>query len=190
MIRFSLGQARGKPGDVVPVAARLKVTNAEVAATVNDILFDQRNLSIDPSTCRIDPALGKTVVATALRPGALRVFVESQPSSAAIPTGPIYTCSCQILPAAFPGTYSLTLSAEAAFDAAGTMLGNVSGLNGSVEISLVPLLGDLNHDGVVDGKDLPGLLDALFSNPPPAEADVNEDGRANAADLPAFLGQF
>ena len=48
------------------------------------------------------------------------------------------------------------------------------------------LLGDVNGDGIVDGNDLPSLIEALYLDTPPLEADVNADGAVNAADIPAL----
>lgn len=47
----------------------------------------------------------------------------------------------------------------------------------------IALLGDLNHDGVVNGADMALLVQAIFSPQPPADADVNHDGLVSAADL-------
>ena len=45
------------------------------------------------------------------------------------------------------------------------------------------LLGDLNHDGVVNSADVALLVQAIFNPQPPADADVNHDGLVSAADL-------
>lgn len=48
------------------------------------------------------------------------------------------------------------------------------------------LHGDVNGDGIVDGNDLPSLIEALFMGEPPPEADVNADGAVSGADIPAL----
>lgn len=50
-----------------------------------------------------------------------------------------------------------------------------------------PIVGDINHDGVVDGADL-GLLLSGWGQPGPT--DLNNDGTTNGADLGLLLSQW
>jgi glucose/arabinose dehydrogenase len=60
--------------------------------------------------------------------------------------------------------------------------------NTGVVMRIVPLLGDLNADGLVDGADLGQLLGAWDTTAP--AADLNNDGNVDGADLGLLLGAW
>ena len=71
-----------------------------------------------------------------------------------------------------------------------------SGLNGeqsvdftnmSIAVTLVPILGDVNQDGVVDFSDIPAFIAVLQAGTFLEEADTNSDGEVNFADIPVFI---
>ena len=51
----------------------------------------------------------------------------------------------------------------------------------------MPILGDVNQDGVVDFSDIPAFISVLQMGQFQAEADINQDGEVNFADVPAFI---
>ena len=51
----------------------------------------------------------------------------------------------------------------------------------------VPILGDVNQDGVVDFSDIPAFIAVLQMGQFQAEADCNQDGVVDFADIPAFI---
>jgi len=71
-----------------------------------------------------------------------------------------------------------------------------SGINGeqsvdftdmSISVTLVPILGDANQDGVVDFADIPPFIEILQAGDFLEEADCNLDGVVNFADIPVFI---
>src|SRR5207237_222411 len=77
IVRIDVGSAMGQPGNTVDVTVFLNTSGAGVAATGNDITFDDQALSVDPSACRVNPAIRKSLSASALQTGGIRVFVQS-----------------------------------------------------------------------------------------------------------------
>lgn len=121
----------------------LITSGASVAATGNDISFDAAVLSLEPSACQINPAIGKSLVASVVHDDGstktLRIFVSSNGNANAIPDGALYTCTFAIAPSALPGRYPVTNSSVLAFGPDGTPLTNVVGVDGFVTVSLVVL---------------------------------------------------
>ena len=139
-VHILIGTARGGPGDAVAVSVSLITSGASVAATVNDITFNTDVLSLDPSTCRVNTTIGKSLTAGALGAGTVRVFVQpANNNTSPIPDGPLYTCTFQIAPLALPGVYPLTNGNALAFSPSGTQFPSQSGGNGSITVSLIPL---------------------------------------------------
>jgi plastocyanin len=112
-----------------------------VAATANDISFDPRVLGLDPSACSINPAIGKSLLASVVQDDAsrktLRIFVSSTANADPIPDGALYSCTFTVAPSAPPGTYQIANSTILAYAPDGTQLNNVVGANGSVTVALV-----------------------------------------------------
>lgn len=138
--RIDVGSTVARPGDDAVVTVSLG-TSVSVAATGNDLSFDPNVLSLEPSACRINPAIGKSLVASVVHDDGstttLRIFVSSNGNTNAIPDGALYTCTFAIAPSAFPGAYAVTNSSVLAFGPDGTPVNNVVGGNGSVTVSLV-----------------------------------------------------
>ncbi|GIW40416.1 MAG: hypothetical protein KatS3mg076_0993 [Candidatus Binatia bacterium] len=187
VVHLLLGVLRGRPGQTVLGTARLLTSGLPVAAIANDLEFDPSVLDIDPATCRMAAGLEKSLVASRVASGRVRVFVEASPSAAPIPDGPLYSCAVAIAPSAAPGEYPLRSANPAAFDANGIRFEHVAGADGMVVVSLIPFRGDANRDGELNPADVSALVRAIFAPEPPSEADVNADGRVAAADLPAIL---
>ena len=51
----------------------------------------------------------------------------------------------------------------------------------------IPVLGDLNLDGEVNGLDVDPFVDVLLSGPFQMEADMNQDGEVNGLDVDPFV---
>jgi cohesin domain-containing protein len=143
LTRINVGSTVARPGDDAAVTVSLVTSAASVAATGNDITFNPNVLGLEPSACQINPAIGKSLVASVVHDDGstktLRIFVSSNENANAIPNGALYTCTFAIAPSALPGQYPLTNSSVLAFGPAGTPLNNVVGADGSVIVSLVVL---------------------------------------------------
>jgi hypothetical protein len=50
-----------------------------------------------------------------------------------------------------------------------------------------PMLGDVNRDGEVNGRDIDPFVEVLLSGPYQPEADMNEDGDVNGLDVDPFV---
>jgi hypothetical protein len=142
VIHVDIGSATGRPGDSVDVVVSLTASGVPVAATGNDLRFAKLAFSLDPSNCRLNPALGKSLVASLLAEDAfsqtLRLFVQSDQNDSRIPDGPLYTCTLQIAPTTLPGEYSLTNETVIAFGPDAAPLAPVVGANGLIAVTLVP----------------------------------------------------
>ena len=139
---IDIGTSTGLPGDKIDVTVSLVNSGgAMVAATVNDITFNKQALRLDPIDCRINPTIAKSLSASVFRETnstrTLRVFVQSVVGAAAIPDGPLYTCSFHISASALPGTYALTIRNAQGFEPTGAPLSRVSGMGGSVVVTIV-----------------------------------------------------
>jgi hypothetical protein len=154
------------------VTVSLATSGTAVAATVNEITFDEQALSLDTSTCRINPVITKSLIVAVIGE-VTRFLVQSSQNTRPIPDGPLYTCTFRILPFALPGTYRLENGNTIAFSPAGIQL-NTGGADGFITVSLVPLAcgGDCNgnRDVTVDellkmvnialGSEMVGLCEA------------------------------
>jgi hypothetical protein len=141
-IRLSIGSAVGRPGDTVDVTVSLVSSSVPVAATANDIVMVSGVFTLDdPVGCRVNPAIGKSLVVTAFPPDVfefrVRVFVETAERPDPIPTGPLYTCTFRVAASAFPDSYGLLNENVAVFEPAGTQLADVAATDGVVIVSLV-----------------------------------------------------
>jgi hypothetical protein len=141
--RIDIGSTVARPGDDAGVTVALVTSGAGVAATGNDLSFDPNVLSFDTGGCRINPAIGKSLVASVVHDDGstktLRLFVSSNGNASAIADGALYTCTFAVAPSALPGTYGVTNGMILAFAPDGTPLGNVTGGDGSVTVSLIVL---------------------------------------------------
>jgi len=141
LVHINVGSETGRPADAVDITVYLVAFGTGVAATANDITFNKVALSIDPAACRINPAIGKTVLASVLKEDrstrTLRIFVLSTGDTSPIPDGPLYTCAVRIAATATPRTYTLTNRNTIAFRPDATSLPHVDGLGGFVIVSLV-----------------------------------------------------
>ena len=143
LVRISIGSAVGRPEDIVDITVSLVASGVPVAATANDIAIDSGALTLDPAGCRVNPAIGKSLVVSTFMPNVfepatkVRVFVATDQRPDPIPYGPLYTCTFRVAPWALPGTYVLTNDTVMAFEPAGTQLASVSGSNGVVIVTLV-----------------------------------------------------
>ena len=111
-VQISIGSGEGLPGHSVDITVSLFSAGTSIAATANDITFQTQALSLDPSACRINPAIGKSLIATVLDPGTggaatVRFFVTADRNLSPIPDGPLYTCSFGVARDAFPFLYAL-----------------------------------------------------------------------------------
>jgi len=141
---IGLGTGFGLAGSTVDIAATIDVSTGGfiVAATGNDITFDNTLLSINPASCVANPAQGKTISAGIVSivgtQSTLRVFIQGPPlDNSPIPDGLLYTCTVSILGGTLPGTYPLINSNQIAQDPDGLPVAPVTGLNGSVVVSLL-----------------------------------------------------
>jgi len=142
-VMISIGSGEGLPGHSVDITVSLFSAGASIAATANDITFGTQALSLDPSACRINPAIGKSLIVTVLDPGTggsaatVRFFVTADRNVSPIPDGPLYTCGFRIDRAALPFLYALFNENTFAFSPTGMSADPVFPTNGSVLVSLV-----------------------------------------------------
>ncbi|MFI5364744.1 MAG: FG-GAP repeat domain-containing protein [Candidatus Binatia bacterium] len=142
-VTISIGSGAGLPGHSVDITVSLFSAGASIAATANDITFGTQVLSLDPSACRINPAIGKSLIVTVLDPGTggsaatVRFFVTADRNVSPIPDGPLYTCGFRIDRAALPFLYALFNENTFAFSPTGMSVDPVFPTNGSVLVSLV-----------------------------------------------------
>lgn len=139
-VHINIGSAQSGPGETVSVTVSLSAGGASVAATANDMTFDRTSLSLDPSACRINATIAKSLLVSTLPSGAVRIFVQAKTDNTPIPDGPLYTCPIAIASSALPGKkYPLRNSNQNAFSPTGAELSRVGGADGSVTVSLVLL---------------------------------------------------
>lgn len=189
-VTIQLGSARGAPGDLLAVAISITTNDRAVVATANDITFDGGVLSLAPESCRVNPAVGKTLRASSL-PAAgnqqtVRVLIQSAQNLDAIPDGLLFTCSVRVATSALPGRYTLKSGIVIAYDATGAALAPAGGENGTVSVSLIGgrCAGDCNDDGDVTIDEIIGgvgialgtrLVDTCSSIDASGDGDVTVD---------------
>lgn len=132
----------GRPGNGVDVTVTLTTSGgAMVAATVNDITFYKRVMSLGPTDCRINPATAKSLSAAVVHETrsarTVRLFVQSIFSPPPIQDGLLYTCTFHIAPTTLPGKYPLINSTARGFGPTGVELPRVTGTGGSLEVAIV-----------------------------------------------------
>jgi uncharacterized repeat protein (TIGR01451 family) len=143
-VLIDIGDSVGLAGQQVDVNATLNssLLGVQVAGTGNDLTFDNTILSITPTNCFPNPALGKTlsagIVSVVGTQTTLRVFVQGPPiNNDPIPDGLLYTCRFDVVGSAPPGVYPITTSNELAQDPDAMFVGPVAGTDGQVTIVLV-----------------------------------------------------
>jgi hypothetical protein len=139
---IDIGAATGRPGQAVDVTVSLAASNgAMIAATINDLTFYKRVMSLDPGDCRINPATGKSLSAVVLQETnsarTLRLFVQSIFSPPPVPPGPLYTCTFHIKPTALPGRYPLIIRTAQGFGPTGVEIQRVTGAGGAIVVTIV-----------------------------------------------------
>ena len=139
---IDIGSNIGLPGHAVDVTASLATAGGlEVAATVNDITFYRRVMTLETTDCRVNPATGKTlsvaIVQQTRSSRTMRLFVQSIFTAPPIPDGLLYTCTFHLAPTALPGRYPLIIRTSQAFGPTGAEVPRVSGTGGSVAVTLV-----------------------------------------------------
>ncbi len=141
---IGLGTGFGLAGTSVQIAATIDVSTGAftVAATGNDITFDNTVMSINPASCVSNPAQGKAISAGIVNISGsqttLRVFIQGPPlDNSPLPDGLLYTCTVNILGGTLPGTYPLINSNQIAEDPDSLPVTPVTGLDGSVVVSLI-----------------------------------------------------
>ncbi len=102
----TIGSAVGRPGDTVDIAVSLTTGGEGVLGVGNDIAFRDEQIALDPAGCRINPALGKKLIAAKVLAdpywNVSRFSVVTGASGAPIPDGILYTCKVHILAGAYP----------------------------------------------------------------------------------------
>jgi len=139
---IDIGSNVGLPGHAVDVTVSLATAGGlEVAATVNDITFYRRVMTIETTDCRVNPVTGKTlsvaIVQQTRSSRTMRLFVQSIYTAPPIRDGLLYTCTFHIAPTALPGKYPLIIRTSQAFGPTGVEVPRVSGMGGSVAVALV-----------------------------------------------------
>jgi hypothetical protein len=179
VVQLRIGTGRGRPGDAVPVTVSLDTAGVSIAATVNEISFGtDAPLSLDPSTCTVNPLIGKSLTAGAIGNGVFRFLVEPG-NSVPIPDGPLYTCTFRIGPLALPGQYYLWFNGNlAAFSPSGLQVPYVVGVGGAITVSLVePCVGDCDGNGQVTVDEVLTMVNIALGN---ADISTCTAGDANA----------
>jgi len=139
---IDIGSNVGLPGHAVDVTVSLATSGGlQVAATVNDITFYRRAMTLETTDCRVNPATGKTlsvaIVQQTRSSRTMRLFVQSIFTAPPILDGPLYTCTFHIAPTALPGDYPLIIRTSQGFGPTGVEVPRVSGMGGSVAVTLV-----------------------------------------------------
>ena len=188
IVHIDISSPTGAPGGTVKVTVSLRTSGLSVAATGNDILFDSQTLMLDPTACELNPLLDKTLVGSVVEAGHARLFVQSKPIASAIPDGPLYSCTIHIASSTLPATKILSNGSEIAFDPDGVGLPYITGANGVLTISLVPLgcPGDCDRGGSVTMDELVTGVDIALGGLPTDACsllDVNRDGRVTVDEL-------
>jgi len=146
---LALSSATGRPGETVPITAKLTTAGGSIAGTQNDITFDPKALAMarpnGKPDCVANPAIGKEGTAFSFlpagcRPGvggtctSVRALVLSLSGVDPIPTGSaLYTCKVQIAPHAALGTAKLSVSRVGFSSPAGQPIDG-SGVDGVITI--------------------------------------------------------
>ena len=191
-VRINIGTALGAPGDLVHVTVSLDASGVVVAASANDITFNKQALSLDPTACRVNSAIGKSVSASILRTDAttttLRVLVQSSQNTDPIPNGPLYTCAFRIAATALPGTYRLDNELALASTPDGATITGIGGAVGAVTASLIgrACSGDCNSDGAITVDEVIVGVNIALGNRPIDDClslDPNGDGMVTIDEL-------
>lgn len=167
------------------VAAAMAMPGSFAAAAVIDI--DQVGFTFSPDLIEVHPgdtvnwhwaSDSHTVTFAAAPTGCSSSGVFSQPLSSANPTVTF------VIPAAQPTGQLRYFCVPHC---------GIFGMDGILNVTPAPILGDLNGDGSVNGFDLALLLGAWGRCPaPPAEcpADLDGNGAVNGIDLALLLGNW
>jgi hypothetical protein len=201
VVHIDIGSATGGPGGAVLMTVSLLASGQAVAGTANDIVFDPQVLSLDPASCLVNPAIGRTLVASTVQSGRTRAFIQSSRAANPIPDGPLYSCIFQIAPSTFPGKYPVANESTLAFDPEGGQLTHVAGEGGTITVFLVPVATPTNtptatrtstQTATVTLSRTATLTPRPTATPTPTAVegppgDGNCDGQLTAADLTAIV---
>jgi len=155
---LDVSDAIGQPGGSASLTVSLSST-APVAATSNDLLFDEDLFGGSAPICDLNPAIGpgtaanKSIGVNLVSPGRLRVAVLNISNNNVIPDGDLYTCSFAIDGAAEEGSYALATEAQLSGPLGQEVVAN--GLAGSITVLAQAgavggsVIGDCDGDGTV-----------------------------------------
>jgi len=154
----------GRPGGTVCLVAQLATSGMALAATSNDLAYEPANLLLTGCTLNADlgsgTAIDKTLTRTTPIEGTEHIQVAG--GSAAIPSGPLYSCTLAVPPATTPGHYPIA-NVAAATDVDGQAVVGMTGTAAMVVISTCA--GDCDGDGMIDSDDLIKCINAYLGQP-------------------------
>ena len=191
VVEINVEDASVVPGREVDLRVSLSSSGTSVAATANDLVLGSSQFTLDPSDCRVNPATGKTVIASILSADeeetVVRVFLSGA-TPTLIPDGVLYTCKLRVRSTVPPGDYYIENREAAAFSPTGEGLRFVEGLGGTVRVSLVPRAcpGDCNGGGSVTVEELIRGVNVALGSRTIADCpafDSNGDGLVSISEL-------
>jgi hypothetical protein len=197
IVEIRVGSAIGGPGDTLALPVTISTSGASVVATVNDVSFDRSAIDIDPASCRLSSALGKTLHASIASvdgsKATLRVQVQAGQDLTRIPDGLVYTCLVRVAPSALPDTYHLRSELVIVFDESGVQIAQARGADGNVTVSLVGgrCAGDCGHDGEVTVDELILAVNVALGAAPISNClslDTNADGEVTIDEVIVAVG--
>ena len=175
--------------------ASLHSSGLAVSATANDIIYRTDVFELNPNDCAINPSLGKKLVASTSAhltdppTATVRIFVQSNKGTEAIPDGALYDCLVHIATSALPGTYRFTSNSLQAFGSNGAPYPHVQGRSADVTVSLVQTCAsDCNMDGEVTIDEIITAINLALGAAdvaPCFAADINRDGEITIDELVA-----
>jgi len=136
---IAIGSNAVSAGQSALITVNLVANGASVVATQNDIAFDPTRLTLNPSSCHVNAAIGKAltvnVIALDSTHALLRALVLSFDNLVPIPSGALYSCSFDVPATTSPGSYSLVAQRVIASDATGDSIAGVSATSGAIVVS-------------------------------------------------------
>ena len=192
-VQLGIDTDSGGPGDAVNLRVSIDTSALAVIAAGNDLVVDAANFDLDPRTCRANPLLGRSLLASVPAENRARVLVETSGNTDPIPDGLLYTCTARIRAAAPPGTYDVGNEIPVAFDASGTGLPTVAGEDGVIvvlaETRACP--GDCDGGRTVDISELVTGVAITLGNTPIylcLQFDTSSDGTVTINEVIGAVG--